>query len=138
MTRTAIALAFVLLTAGVVYAADGLFSEAQTRHGETVYKARCAACHGQTLDGGQEAPPLNGADFWAQWDRQTARALYSRILSSMPPDGPGTLSEREVIDIVAHIVHSNSAPYGSRTVETPAELNQIKLERPLAKGDFAP
>jgi mono/diheme cytochrome c family protein len=110
--------------------ADGLFSEAQTKHGAAIYREKCSACHGSTLDGGQEAPPLRGEDFWAEWEHQTARMLYSRIISSMPPDGPGTLAEKDVIDLVAHIVNLNSVPLGSRTVEAPTELNAMKLERP--------
>jgi mono/diheme cytochrome c family protein len=109
--------------------AEGLFSEAQTKHGAVVYREKCSACHGSTLDGGQEAPALKGEEFWAEWEHQTARMLYSRIISSMPPDGPGTLPEKDVIDLVAHIVNVNSVPLGSRSVEAPAELNALKLER---------
>ena len=110
--------------------APGLFSEQQAKHGAVVYGRKCAACHGAALDGGQEAPALKGEDFWIEWEHQTARSLYGRIISSMPPDGPGTLAEKDVIDLVAHIVHANSVPPGGKTIEAPAELNAIKLERP--------
>ena len=109
----------------------GVFDEAQTKHGQSVFHQKCAACHGDDLDGGTESPPLSGDSFWASWDQKTARNLYSRIISTMPPDGPGTLAETDVIDIVAFIVHTSSeVPFGSTKIQTANDLNRIKLERP--------
>jgi mono/diheme cytochrome c family protein len=129
------------LTAGVVLGAaiaavqatgaqDGFFSVEQAKHGESVVQNKCGACHGNDLDGGQEAPALRGDPFWSEWDQQTARKLYSRIISTMPPDSPGSLTEREVIDIVAFIVHENGLPAGTKAIESANELNSIKLQRP--------
>jgi hypothetical protein len=63
-------------------------------------------------------------------ESSTACVPNARILSSMPPDSPGSLAERDAIDLVAHIVHSSSMSSGGRSVEAAAELNAIILQRP--------
>ncbi|HLH00065.1 MAG TPA: cytochrome c [Bryobacteraceae bacterium] len=108
----------------------GVFSADQAKHGQRIVGEKCGACHGNDLDGGQEAPALKGDPFWSEWDQQTARSLYSRIISTMPPDSPGTLDEKDVIDIVAFIVHENGVPQSSKAVLSASELNNIKLQRP--------
>ena len=110
--------------------ASGLFSPEQAKQGESLFHDKCGACHGSNLDGGDEAPPLKGDAFWSEWDQQTARALYSRIISTMPPDSPGTLAEKDVIDIVALIAHENGIPQGTKAIEHANDLNAIKLQRP--------
>jgi S-disulfanyl-L-cysteine oxidoreductase SoxD len=111
-------------------APEGFFSATQANHGDIVFREKCAACHRSDLAGGDEAPALKGNSFWSEWDQQTARSLYSRIISTMPPDSPGSLDEKDVIDIVAFVVHENGLPVGSKAVESPNELNGIKLQRP--------
>ena len=122
-------LLFLAAIASGQSAGSGVFSAEQAKHGETIVRDKCGACHGNDLDGGQEAPPLKGDAFWSEWDQQTARALYSRIISTMPPDGPGTLDPKDVIDIVAFVVHENGVPQG-KAIESANELNSIKLQRP--------
>jgi hypothetical protein len=52
------------------------------------------------------------------------------MISTMPPDSPGSLAEKDVIDIVAFVVQENGLPAGAKTVESANELNNIKLQRP--------
>jgi hypothetical protein len=40
------------------------------------------------------------------------RALYSRIISTMPSDNPGTLEEKTVLDIVAYLLERTAFPAG--------------------------
>ncbi|HUA17286.1 MAG TPA: PQQ-binding-like beta-propeller repeat protein [Bryobacteraceae bacterium] len=105
------------------------FNPAQAQQGQTVFENKCATCHGSRVEGGEHAPALSGNAFWSQWDQQTARALYGRIISTMPPDAPGTLSESDAIDVVSYILKLNGAPQGS-TVENANQLNRQKLGRP--------
>ena len=72
--------------------------------GREVYKTRCASCHGTDMEGGDHGAPLKDDHFWGEWEGKTARSLYSRILSTMPLDDPGTLPENDVLKIVGHIV----------------------------------
>jgi cytochrome c5 len=109
---------------------EGFFSAAQASHGAIVFREKCGVCHGNDLAGGDEAPALKGDAFWSEWDHQTARSLYSRIISTMPPDSPGSLEEKDVIDLVAIVVRENGLPVGANTVESANELNGIKLQRP--------
>jgi mono/diheme cytochrome c family protein len=130
MARPAILGLGILLWIGVIAAQTGAFSEEQTKQGLALVHEKCGDCHGDDLEGGTESPALKGDAFWSEWDQKTARSLYSRIISTMPPDSPGSLTEKEVIDIVAYIVHSNGMPLGSAPIQNANELNGIKLVRP--------
>ena len=46
---------------------EGVYSEAQAKRGEAIYKEQCAACHGDNLEGSGPMPPLAGKDFLANW-----------------------------------------------------------------------
>jgi len=120
----------VALLVASAAASFGFYSEEQAKHGETIYRAKCAACHGPNQEGGDEAPPLRDDAFWSEWDQQTARQLYARIISTMPPDGPGTLAEKDVIDIVTCLLKANGVPPGDKAIQSANELNGIKLARP--------
>ena len=129
-SRLAIGVALLVPAVAYTFATSGVYSEEQAKHGQSVYQAKCAACHGPNQEGGDEAPPLKGDAFWSEWDQETARSLYSRIISTMPPDGPGTLAEKDVIDIVACLLKANGLPPGDKAIQSANELNSIKLARP--------
>jgi len=121
----------LLLLAAVTFgqsAASGVFSAEQATHGAAIVRDKCGACHGNELEGGQEAPALKGDTFWSEFENQPARSLYSRIISTMPPDSPGSLDPKEVIDIEAFVVHQNGVPQG-KAIQSADELNSIKLQR---------
>jgi cytochrome c5 len=111
-------------------ASDGMFSKAQTDRGEGLYQMNCAACHGNELEGGEHAPPLRDEAFWEEWNGKAARALYSRILTTMPPTDPGSVSEKDTIDIVAKIARFNGIPEGVKTIQHADELNALMLRQP--------
>ncbi len=124
-------IAFVLaLVTAYATPVDGLFSKTQTERGKRVYHDNCAVCHGDQLEGGEHAPPLNDDAFWAEWSGKSVRSLYSRVISTMPPTDPGSLPEKDVIDIVAHLARENGVPEASKTILHADELNNLKLERP--------
>ena len=128
--------AFSLIAFSALLFADASapFSKAQSDRGAGVYRERCRVCHGAQLNGGDHAPPLRDETFWQEWDGKPARALYSRIISTMPPDDAGSLAEQEVIDLVAYLVTSRGAPAGSKSIEHADQLNSIKLEQPHQAG----
>ncbi|MGH2400451.1 MAG: c-type cytochrome [bacterium] len=88
--------------------------------GETVYAARCAACHGKT---GREGPadilvgrePREGFPFGRNpalprtignyWPYATT--LYDYIRRAMPPASPGSLSADETYAVVAYLLLLN-------------------------------
>ena len=107
----------------------GIYSTAQAQAGQSVYGAKCSACHGADLGGSDHAPPLKGRRFWNQWDQETVRTLYSRIISTMPPSDPGSLAPAETIDVVTYLLQSNGLPAGEKAIGSPNELNVIRLKR---------
>jgi quinoprotein glucose dehydrogenase len=106
------------------------FNAAQAEAGQAAFQTKCASCHGTNLEGGAHAPALAGNTFWTQWDQQSARALYGRIISTMPPDAPGTLSESDAIDIVAYVLKTNGLPSGGAEIERANQFNAQKMARP--------
>jgi mono/diheme cytochrome c family protein len=106
-------------------ATPAIYTEAQAKRGEAIFRA-CAGCH----DGTGFGPALQGDPFWTAWGGRAARPLYSAIISTMPPSDPGSLSEKSVLDIVAHILHMNGLPPGAKEIGSANELNGITLARP--------
>jgi cytochrome c len=88
--------------------------------GETIYAARCAACHGKT---GKEGPsdalvgrePRDGAEFARDPQaRRTignywpyATTLFDYIRRAMPPTAPGSLKADEIYGVVAYVLALN-------------------------------
>ena len=81
------------------------------------------------MEGGEHAPALTGSAFWSEWDQQTTRSLYGRIISTMPPDSPGSLPESDTINLVAYILQANGLPAGGAAIQNANQLNTRKLVR---------
>ena len=96
--------------------------------GKGLYATRCASCHGPNLEGGRLAPALSGPAFQANWDGKPARALYSRIISTMPLSDPGSLPPAEVLDIALYVFAVNGVSLGTQPVPDAATLNNIKVD----------
>jgi mono/diheme cytochrome c family protein len=85
---------------------DGVFADAQAARGQTLYAQRCAACHGDALNGAQ-GPPLSGATFVSHWETEPLSTLITKVEKTMPLDTPGQLTAPQVTDLVAHILKAN-------------------------------
>ena len=125
--------AFVLAVVGVAFAQAGaektirdrVYSDTQATRGKSVYDMQCSSCH----DGGVMGPSLVGDDFLASWENKTVRALYARVLTTMPADAPGSLLEQELLDLMSYLIRANGFPSGSKAFESPNELNDIRIVR---------
>src|ERR1017187_1344058 len=107
---------------------DGVYTDEQAKRGETISKEECVRCHGQALSGGEEAPPLAGAGFVANWNGSTMGDLFERIRISMPPDAPGRLTRQENADILAYMLSLNKFPPGKTELDRQSDsLKQIKF-----------
>jgi glucose dehydrogenase len=105
---------------------DGVYTAAQAKSGEGVYHAKCALCHGDNLTGGaNESPALKGDQFISHWQGKPVRALYSRIITTMPLTDPGSLNEKDVLELVAYILKGNGYPVGKRAAQSANDLNAI-------------
>ncbi|KQN89881.1 hypothetical protein ASE95_16835 [Sphingomonas sp. Leaf231] len=97
----------------------GVYTAAQAQRGAALYASTCASCHGDALGGNDQAPPLAGGGFRANWTGQTAAALFTRIKTTMPLDNPNSLGAAKVADIEALILSRNGFPAGQ--AELPAD-----------------
>jgi cytochrome c553 len=108
---------------------DGVFTAAQAKRGGTAYGAACAMCHeGADVDG----PSLNGAPFIDHWREDTLDRLFEFVKTNMPQTAPGSLSDSAYMDILAHLLESNSYPAG------PRELTMDVLPTTLVVGENGP
>lgn len=108
---------------------DGVYTPEQAARGQALYNKECAGCHGQSLSGGEEAPPLSGGAFLANWDGLTVGDLFERIRVSMPEGRPGTLGRQQNADILAYILTGNQFPAGKTELNKETELlKQIRFE----------
>jgi mono/diheme cytochrome c family protein len=105
--------------------ADKVFSADQAKRGRASYDGKCASCH----DGGTMGPELWGDPFLTQWENKDAASFFSRIQTTMPEDAPGTLPEKEVLDIIAYIIQTNGFPAGDNELSSKDALGKIKFVR---------
>jgi quinoprotein glucose dehydrogenase len=107
---------------------DGVYSEDQAGRGKPLYVRECAACHGSSMSGGEEAPPLTGSAFIANWSGLTVGDLFERIRISMPEGRPGTLSRQQNADILAYMLSVNQFPAGKTELQRDTDrLKQIRF-----------
>jgi len=120
---------------------QGIYTDAQASRGQSAYGQNCAVCHGATLGGTGEPPPLAGPEFIAIWNGLSVGELFDRIRSTMPLDRPGALSRETYADILSYVLKSNSYPAGASELSTRSEvLATIRMEanRPTGSGAAQP
>jgi S-disulfanyl-L-cysteine oxidoreductase SoxD len=120
---------------------DGVYTEDQAKRGAAAATRECGTCHGATMAKGDEAPPLAGEAFLAEWDGQTLDGLFERMSRTMPQTAPGKLSAQEYVDILAQILNLNKFPAGKTELESGLEgLKQIRIEatKPKTGQDSSP
>ncbi len=104
---------------------QGVYAENQARRGQTIYKAQCALCHGEMLEG-RLGPPLTGDEFVSDFAKQPLSELFGKIRNTMPQDNPGKLMPEETADILAYILQAGKFPAGRAELRADeAALKQI-------------
>ena len=107
---------------------DSVFTDAQAKNGDALYKAQCAKCHLADLAGGDDGTPLTGKAFNADFEGATLDQLFDQIRDGMPPDNPKSIPREQVADIVAYLLAQNKFPAGAKTLtENPDQLKDIKI-----------
>src|SRR6185436_7749344 len=109
---------------------EGVYSAAQAARGQQLYKAQCAACHGNTLEG-TSGPPLVGDGFLSNWSAQPLTNLAAKIQKTMPFNLPGSLSKNQSADLVAYVLQAGKYPAGQAELSD-AVLAQIVF--PTVRG----
>src|SRR5215471_18081478 len=108
---------------------DGVYTEEQAKRGQTRYQEICASCHGDSLEGGESAPPLAGGSFLANWNTLSVGELFDRTRSTMPQNRPGSLSREANAEILAYVLSANQFPAGKEALSPASEvLKGIKIE----------
>ena len=109
---------------------DGVYTDAQAKRGEAIYRDHCIRCHGEMLTGGTDgAGPLVGPTFNGNWNGVNLGDMIERVRTSMPQDKPGTLSRQQHVDVLAYILSFNKFPAGPKELARQTEiLNQIQFK----------
>ena len=110
---------------------DGVYTQEQAQRGQASYNQYCMACHGGSLTGGEQAPPLAGGEFLSNWNGLTVGDLFDRIRTSMPLNNPQSLNRDTNALILAYILSVNRFPAGSAELSNRTEV--LKLIRIAAK-----
>jgi alcohol dehydrogenase (cytochrome c) len=127
LTASAAVLVLVLASSTLAQTA-GTFTSAQADAGKTAYTQQCAACHGDSLQGGQFGPPLKGQAFQNKWGGAQLSELYTYIRRSMPPAAVGTLGDSTYAALLARILADNGVAAGQVALVTePATLDRIRV-----------
>ena len=116
---------------------QGVYSTEQATRGAAVYAARCAACHGVSLNGTGEAPGLVGGEFVSHWDTLTVGDLFDRVRTTMPQNAPQTLTRDEYADVLAYMLKYNGFPEGAKPLDRRSEvlaLISITAQKPEGGG----
>jgi mono/diheme cytochrome c family protein len=102
---------------------DNVYSQEQSKRGRASYDEKCASCH----DGGTMGPELWGEAFQTQMENKDVGGFFTRIQTTMPEDAPGTLSDKEVLDIIAYVIQTNGFPAGDKELDSKDALAKIKF-----------
>lgn len=120
--------------------AAGVYTDAQAARGATTYETSCSGCHQADLSGGT-GPALKEQRFARDYAGKDLTVLYNKILKTMPRGDPGSLSESEALDLVAHVLKENGFAAGQAdlTAEnaTGVQLVAGKPKPPPPPGDFS-
>ena len=112
---------------------SGIYTEEQADRGQQLYTTRCSWCHRDDLTGGgadESGPPLVGPRFSRRWNGRSVAELVITVVSQMPKDTPGSLTDEEYVDIVAHILRTNGMPAGSQPLPVDQTLEQLHITLP--------
>lgn len=102
---------------------SGVYSSEQADRGAPLYEAECGECHGQSLEGGETAPALAGADFRWAWNGLSVGDLFERLRVSMPESRPRALTRAQKVDVLAYMLRENAFPAGDE--ELPARTARL-------------
>jgi len=97
------------------------FSEDQATRGQALYYQHCLACHGEMMNGVDQAPPLAGPQFSSIWNGESLWSLVDRI-NTMPPTQPGSLSLQENVDVLTYMLWYNGLPLGNEPLGTEKDM----------------
>ncbi len=128
----------VVLVAPVLIAQEktvdqGVYTTAQAARGAKLFESNCTTCHREP---GGNAPVLTGERFTKTFSDATLQTVFTSIKTTMPRQAPGSLSDAEYVDIVAHLLRINSYADGTNELAV-TDLPAIKIPGQTGSLDFA-
>jgi cytochrome c5 len=119
---------------------DGVYTEAQAARGLAAYRANCMRCHSDNLLG-QATAPLTGSVFMDRWREDGLDTIFDDMRTRMPNDDPGALPEKTYLDILTHILKTNTFPAGATelTVDSLSKTQLVSKDgpKPLPSNSLA-
>jgi len=100
------------------------YSTAQATSGEKLFAAKCAACHGDRLEGGA-GPALSGPAFtnYSKVTKLSIGDMFTFMSQQMPLNEPASLTHDQYVSIMAFILHYKGYKTGSSPLTYNAALN---------------
>lgn len=106
---------------------SGVYTVAQAEQGKELYDGACAMCHGSSLQGSFETPPLTGR-LVANWSGSSVGDFHSYLQRAMPLFAPGSISAEDNAKIIAYILKFDGFPAGQTPLPSdPAALAKIRF-----------
>ena len=112
---------------------QGVYTAAQAARGAKLFESNCTTCHREP---GGTAPVLAGERFTKTFSNATLQVVFATIKTTMPRNAPGSLSDAEYVDVVAHLLKINSYADGMNELAV-ADLPGIKIPGQTGSLDFA-
>ena len=108
------------------------YSTSQARAGGQLFASKCAACHGEHLEGGA-GPALAGPalNTLAKNTKLTVGDMFTFTSQQMPLNEPGSLTHDQYVSIMAYILHFNGYKAGSKPLTYDAATNSPAVVRSL-------
>ena len=119
----------IVALGGLVSVAVHAQSVGDATRGQELFKQRCAACHGDTLQG-LVGPPLTGEAFAKVWANPSE--LQQKIQKTMPQDEPGSLTTAQASDLAAFIVRTGAATAARSAPAAPVASHDTPTFPPTA------
>ena len=120
VTLTLVSMPF--LSAQDKTADQGVYTAAQAARGAAVFETHCVTCHRE----GGTAPVLAGERFTRTFADATLLSVFTTVQTTMPRNAPGSLTDAEYVDAVAHLLKSNGYADGMTELSV-AGLGDIKV-----------
>ncbi|WP_444944866.1 PQQ-binding-like beta-propeller repeat protein [Microbulbifer sp. ZKSA006] len=100
-----------------------IYTIEQAGQGKIIYTKNCATCHGNNLNDGGFATPITGDAFYSVWGGRSANDLLQYIRKNMPKGLPGSLSDKQYVDVLSYMFQVTGLPSGNE--ELRADIKQL-------------